>query len=92
MVGSGYLDVNMPISRIEAAVMVSKALRTLPGYKKANLAVFRDADDIPEWAKATLADNVLAGYPDGSLQALRDITRAEALSVLHRLFVYGMGW
>ncbi|NLT95506.1 MAG: hypothetical protein GXW85_08260 [Clostridia bacterium] len=90
--GSGNLEVNTPISRIEAAAMVSKALRILPGYKKANLAVFKDADDIPEWAKAALEGNVLVGYPDGSFQATRDITRAEAITVLHRLFVYGLGW
>ena len=51
IVDSGNLEINTPISRIEATVMVSKALRILPGYTKANLEVFKDAEDLPEWAR-----------------------------------------
>lgn len=92
IVDSGNLEINTPISRIEATVMVSKALRILPGYTKANLEVFKDAEDLPEWARAAIDGNILVGYPDRSLIDTRDITRAEALTVLHRLFVYGLGW
>ncbi|NHM25981.1 hypothetical protein G7K71_02930 [Desulfofundulus sp. TPOSR] len=80
-----------PITRIEAAVMVSNALAKIPGYKPADLSGFRDAADVPEWAKAAVSDGVLGGYPDGSLKPNMHITRAEALTTLLRL-LRALGW
>jgi hypothetical protein len=80
-----------PITRIEAAVMVSNALAKIPGYKPADLSGFRDAADVPEWAKAAVADGVLGGYPDGTLRPEAHITRAEALTTLLRL-LRALGW
>ncbi|WP_334110505.1 S-layer homology domain-containing protein, partial [Thermodesulfitimonas autotrophica] len=57
-----------PITRIEAAAMVSNALKKIPGYKPADLSQFKDAADVPDWAKAAVADGVLNGYSDGSLK------------------------
>jgi len=79
------------ITRIEAAVMVSNALKKIPGYKPADLAQFKDAADVPEWAKAAVGTGVLSGYPDGTLKPNGHITRAEALAVLLRL-LQAMGW
>ncbi|WP_162164753.1 Ig-like domain-containing protein [Desulfofundulus thermocisternus] len=80
-----------PITRIEAAVMVSNALAKIPGYKPADLSQFKDAADVPEWAKAAVSDGVLSGYPDGSLKPNAHITRAEALTTLLRL-LRALGW
>lgn len=80
-----------PITRIEAAVMVSRFLERLPGYSPADLASFRDAEDVPEWARAAVAGGVLSGYPDGTLRPNGRITRAEALAVLLRL-LRALGW
>ncbi len=79
------------ITRIEAAVMVSNALKKIPGYKPADLSQFKDAADVPDWAKAAVADGVLSGYPDGSLKPNAHITRAEALTALLRL-LRALGW
>lgn len=80
-----------PITRIEAAAMVSNFLKRLPGYSPADLAAFRDAADVPEWARAAVADGVLGGYPDGTLRPNGKITRAEAFAVLLRL-LRALGW
>lgn len=71
--------------------MVSNALAKIPGYKPADLSGFRDAADVPEWAKAAVSDGVLGGYPDGSLKPNMHITRAEALTTLLRL-LRALGW
>ncbi|MGB9887897.1 MAG: S-layer homology domain-containing protein [Moorellales bacterium] len=80
-----------PITRVEAAVMVSNFLKRLPGYSPADLAAFRDAADVPDWARAAVADGVLGGYPDGTLRPNSQITRAEAFAVLLRL-LRALGW
>jgi len=80
-----------PITRIEAAVMVSNFLKRLPGYKPADLSSFADAADVPDWARAAVADGVLSGYEDGTLKPTAHITRAEALAVLLRL-LRALGW
>lgn len=79
------------ITRIEAAVMVSNALKKLPNYRPADLSGFKDAADVPAWAKAAVADGVLGGYPDGKLKPNAHITRAEALATLLRL-LRALGW
>ncbi|MGI6605700.1 MAG: S-layer homology domain-containing protein [Peptococcia bacterium] len=52
------------------------------------LAQFTDQAQIPEWSQAAIAAAVsggyMNGYPDGSFQPAKPITRAEALSVLDR--------
>lgn len=82
---------NEPITRIEAAAMVSNMLKKLPNYKPADLSQFKDAADTPDWAKAAVADGVLNGYPDGSLKPNNHITRAEALTTLLKL-LRALGW
>lgn len=80
-----------PISRIEAAVMVSRVLNQLPDKPTADLTEFADAQDVPDWAKDAVKAGVISGYPDGTLKPNRHITRAEAMSVLLRL-LRALGW
>lgn len=88
----GKFDPESPITRIEATVMVSNALKKLPGYKAEDLTSFKDSTDIPVWAAASVADNLINGYPDGTLKPNEEISRGEALTVFHKLFINGMGW
>lgn len=87
----GNFDANEKVTRLEAAIMVSNALKMLSNYQPVDLTKFKDAQDIPEWAKAALSENVLEGYPDSTLRPEDPMTRAEALTVLKRLFIIGMG-
>lgn len=49
---------------------------------------FTDQAQIPEWSKAAIAAVVkvghMSGYPDGTFQPDKAITRAEAIAVLNR--------
>ena len=86
----GYPDGTMkpdnPISRQEAAVIISKikGLAVNPGYADG----FSDFEDIADWSMgevgAAAQAGYMGGYPDGSFRPLNPITRAEALAVLDR--------
>lgn len=81
-----------PITRIEAAVMISKALRLLKECKPADFSNVADADKIPEWAKEQVVEGVITIYPDNTIRPSEDITRADAFEMLYKLFVIGLGW
>ncbi len=85
--GARHFAGDVPITRIEAAVMVSNLLKKLPGYpyQVADLSTFRDAAEVPDWAKGNVAKGALTGYPDHTLKPNADITRAESMAVLIRL-------
>jgi len=87
----GKFAPNEPITQLEAAVMVSKAFKVLEKYHPIDLTKFKDAEDIPDWGIAAVSKNVVEGYPDNTFKTNDFITRAEALTVLKRLFVIGMG-
>jgi hypothetical protein len=87
----GYFAGNNPITRIEAAVLVSKVLNKLPNYKPADLSQFKDAADVPDWARAAVVDGVLNGYPNGTLLPNNPITRAESLVTILKL-LRALGW
>jgi len=81
-----------PITRIEAAVMVSRALKKFKDFKTADLGSFKDSSDIPGWAAGQVVENVLKGYPDNTLKPNNNMPRAESLAMLLRLFINGLGW
>jgi hypothetical protein len=81
-----------PITRIEAAVMISKALRLLKECKPADFSNVVDAYKIPEWAKEQVVEGVITIYPDNTIRPSEDITRADAFEMLYKLFVIGLGW
>jgi hypothetical protein len=81
-----------PITRIESAVMISKALRLLAEFKPADFSNAADADKVPEWAKQQVAEGVMTSYADGTIRPNENITRADAFEMLYKLFVIGLGW
>jgi hypothetical protein len=88
----GKFQADMPITRIEAAVMTSKALKVLTTCKPADISKFIDKDEIPDWAKSEIVEGAMTGYPDGTIRPSGNITRAEALTLLYKIFVEGLGW
>lgn len=50
---------------------------------------FKDQEHIPDWARSSVAwvlsKDLMKGYPDGTFQARRSATRAEACVVLGKL-------
>jgi uncharacterized membrane protein YgcG len=87
----GKFDGDAPITRIEAAAMVSRVLAQLPDKPTTDLTKFADAQDVPDWAKDAVKAGVIGGYPDGTLRPNEPISRAEALEVLLRL-LRALGW
>ena len=78
-----------PITRQEVATVLARILPPHNDVQSAGtIAKFVDQDQIPAWSEAAIAAAVkggyMSGYPDGSFQPNRPITRAEALAVLDR--------
>lgn len=89
--GSDFLA-DKSITRIEAAVMISNAMKILTNTKAADLSKFTDSDEIADWVKGELVEGAMLGYPDGTFKPNENLTRAEAITLLYRLFIEGMGW
>ena len=75
------------ITRQEAAVIFASLLNL--GYS-AGVEPFADDAQLPEWSRqsvmACAGRGLLAGYPDGSIKPEANMTRAEVITVLDRLF------
>ncbi len=83
---------NDQLTRIEAAVIISNALRDVPGFgTPADLTAYTDYDQIPAWAVGKVAQGTINGYPDGTLRPNQPINRAEALTLLLTL-LRGLDW
>jgi len=94
----GTVKPRNPITRQEAAALFAKILppsetsvatETFEISATQNqTAQFADQAQIPAWSQAAIAAAVrggyMSGYPDGTFQPTRPITRAEAISVLDR--------
>ena len=81
---------NANITRREAFVIAAKCL---PRTDVSSVVIaFTDRDSIPEWAaeyaKTLLLNEMLGGYPDGTVRGERNITRAEFVSLFSFLLSY----
>lgn len=95
----GYTDgtfrPNQTVTRQEAMVMMTGAmkwagLRTNVSETETDdsLSSFSDAGEIGEWAKPSVAANIVNGLVDGSageLKPLRQITRGETAAIIQRM-------
>ena len=72
------------ITRAETCVILARVMKPALGEDALS---FTDADNIPAWAAASVSalvkEGFVSGYPDGSFQPEKSITRAEAFSMLH---------
>ena len=89
----GTFDPNKPVTRGEAAVFLNSYILQHPDTTidpVDPVAVPTDQDQIPSWAvsgvEQCLRYGLFQGYPDGSFQPNRSITRAEISAVLCRLY------
>ena len=86
----GTVKPQNPLTRQEAAVLFAKILPIDIDSNKNNKDddKFTDQAQIPAWSQAAIAAAVsggyMSGYPNGTFQPTRPITRAEAISVLDR--------
>lgn len=91
--GRLHLRPQRPITRAEAAVMVA---RMLEGVLETNDAAdgmhFIDEDQIPAWAKASIASlqssGIISGYPDGTFRPRAAISREEGAELIKHVIDY----
>jgi uncharacterized repeat protein (TIGR01451 family) len=89
---SGYEDNTFrpdnKITRAEVAVLLIKAKGIIPG-KDAKLD-FKDWSKVPAWAagyiKEAVKAGIMVGYPDKTVKADKEITRAEAIVMILKAF------
>lgn len=90
---SGYDDSTFgpdrQITRQEMAVVLARALKLDLNAANSGAAPFRDGTSVASWAQAAVRavteSGLISGYPDGSFQPTRPLSRAEAAVVIVRL-------
>lgn len=92
-VGEGYTNgypdgtfrPNAEMSRAEAATFLTRIFMKTNNYKVGSRVDFKD--NLPAWAKDSIdyvvAKGYMKGYPDGTFQANKSITRAEVCSLIY---------
>jgi hypothetical protein len=85
-------NTNSPITKEEASAMLNKALKIAPNYKMLDMNNMKNLSDLPEWAKAALADNPNSTPEVVVLDLNKEISRGEALKALNYLFIISLGW
>jgi uncharacterized protein YjdB len=93
---SGYSDgtfkPNEPITRAEGLVVINKLLALEGPNDYSMLLQYKDGNSTAEWAKEAaenlLEKHYLSGYTDGTLRLSKNITRAETVALLKKVFGY----
>ncbi len=89
---NGYVNPNGFMTRAEASVVLSRLIKS---DAEETQKVFKDNDDIPNWAKDAVNKmvslSIITGYGDGTFKPNNMITRAEACSLLIRTEDYEIG-
>lgn len=77
------------ITRVELAAILSRVITAKLGPQTVQKAQFADGWQIPEWAAEAVdiaaSKGLIKGYPDGTFQPKKNITRAEAATMIDRL-------
>ncbi len=91
--GNGKFRPNDTVQRQEAAVMLAQ-IKNL-AQNSAYGTRYNDSWQIPSWSKgyigAVSVNGIMSGFPDGSFQPEKPITRAEAVAALDRALILGSG-
>lgn len=91
--GNGIFRPNDPVTRQEAAAMISRILDLKQNENRAYR--YTDSYAISNWAKGVVGAvseaGIMAGYPDGSFGPNRVLTRAEAVLALDKTVNYKPG-
>ena len=85
--GKTYFDSAAPLSRTEAAAVIS---RILPDKIETKELTFKDKGDIPSWAKDAFTKlcslGIINGYSDNTLKGTNKITRCETVKILFETY------
>lgn len=82
----GTLRPNNNVTRQEVAAMIAKALKAQAGDNAGEINKFKDSGKFPQWSRGFIGTvaklGYMSGYPDGTFQPEKIITRAEAVVTL----------
>lgn len=77
-----------PNDKITRAEVVAIIGRTLEYLEEETELAFNDSADIPEWAKTYIsrltAVGIISGYEDNTVRPTKEVTRAEAVTMLYK--------
>ncbi len=77
------------ITRVELAAILARVVTSKSGQQTAQEAEFTDSQQIPEWAAEAVdlaaQKGLIKGYPNGTFQPQKSVTRAEATAMIDRL-------
>ena len=77
------------VTRAELAVILSRVVVKELGEQQPAAASFADLEKIPTWAldgiNIAAEKGLVQGYPDGTFQPDKEVTRAEAAAMIARL-------
>ena len=86
---NGQMKPDSPITREEAAVIVSRILRLQAASDQSFITTMKDANRIAKWSKdmvnTVLQSGYMKGYDNGSFKPTSFITRAESVVMLDRV-------
>ncbi|SMB96673.1 S-layer homology domain-containing protein [Thermanaeromonas toyohensis ToBE] len=87
--GRVFFRPGRPVTRVEAALFVLRALSLEERPTAPNTLLFTDAGEVPAWAAGDLgravAAGLIKGYPDGTIRPGAAVTRAELAAMLARV-------
>lgn len=82
----GAFAPNDPLTRAQAVTMLGRVLPEEDNLNEINSA---DKDKIPDWSyayfKKLITNNVIKGYEDNTLRPYRNVTRAEAATIIYNV-------
>lgn len=89
---NGYGDKvrpNDPVTRQEAAVIISKLMKFEDSLDLSVLDQFKDRNQIAAWSESKVAgminSGIMKGYPSGNFAPTQAMTRAEAVAIMESL-------
>lgn len=85
---NGFVNPNAFVTREQATLIMARAFGIMSNEQVVPTS-FKDENEISEWARNELLSFIkkqyITGYPDNTLRAKSNITRAEILSIINRI-------
>ena len=89
-VGGGRFDPNQPLTREQAATMLSRLAAAIGNPLPGKAPTFSDYDEVAEWARAAVGDvqaaGIMGGIGNNVFSPQADYTREQSIVTMLRLF------
>ncbi|WP_232699416.1 S-layer homology domain-containing protein [Brevibacillus daliensis] len=84
---------NQAVTRAEAGVFITNALKATPGYfvQPLNVRTYKDGSTVPDWAVDKIDYRIMKGDQSNNLNPNKPLTRAELAVMIDRT-IQTLGW